>query len=293
LADIAVHTGHEAGHGTGHDSHDAGHGAHVTSTGLSNNELAMWLFLGSECLLFGGLISTYMLYRGRSEGGPGPNQIFDIPLTSVSSFVLLMSSLTMVLAVSAAQNRDMAKSKMWMSVTALLGATFVGGQVFEFTEFYRQGLGYTTSLFGSSFYTLTGFHGVHVSIGIIMLMALIGMLRSDKVPGDKAEVVELIGLYVGNMREPHAKVRMAEVVAHLDETRFAWVGSTADDSVFYYRIHSPVILIEFDHQKPAGLRALSKDQAPNKEHVHVVIRTPNGNDYGKDLLRQHYAMHKH
>ena len=175
MADTAVHAVDHA-----HDDHGA-HGAHVTSTGLSNNKLAMWLFLGSECLLFGGLISTYMLYRGRSEGGPGPNQIFDIPLTSVSSFVLLMSSLTMVLAVSAAQARDMKQARTWISVTALLGATFVGGQVFEFTEFYRKGLGYTTSLFGSSFYTLTGFHGVHVTVGIIMLMALVGMLKLENV----------------------------------------------------------------------------------------------------------------
>jgi hypothetical protein len=128
----------------------------VTSTGLSNNKLAMWLFLGSECLLFGGLISTYMLYRGRHSGNLGPDQIYDIPFTSVSSFVLLMSSLTMVLAVSAAAENDDRKTNLWLSVTALLGATFVGGQVYEFTSFYREGLGFTTSLFGSSFYTLTG-----------------------------------------------------------------------------------------------------------------------------------------
>ncbi len=183
-----------AEHGTSHDDH--GHGGHGhTSTGLSNNKLAMWLFLGSECLLFGGLISTYMLYRGRHVKGPGPDQVFSIPYTSVSSFVLLMSSLTMVLAVAEAQKKNIDKAKLWMTVTAVLGATFVGGQIFEFTEFYRKGLGYTTSLFGSSFYTLTGFHGVHVTVGIIMLMAVVGMLRVDKVPGDKAEVIELVGLY--------------------------------------------------------------------------------------------------
>ncbi|MBU6317474.1 MAG: cytochrome c oxidase subunit 3, partial [Acidobacteria bacterium] len=153
MADIAVHD-------VDHASHDSGHGGHASSTGLSNNKLAMWLFLGSECLLFGGLISTYMLYRGRSEGGPGPNQIFDIPLTSVSSFILLMSSLTMVLAVNAAKRNDNRNTNLWLTITALLGSLFVGGQVYEFTAFYQEGLGYTTSLFGSSFYTLTGFHGV-------------------------------------------------------------------------------------------------------------------------------------
>ena len=99
------------------------------------------MFLGSECLLFGGLISTYMLYKGRVNAGPQPDQIFDIPFTSVSSFVLLMSSLTMVLAVSAAQRKDERNMNLWLVITALLGATFVGGQVYEFTAFYREGLG--------------------------------------------------------------------------------------------------------------------------------------------------------
>jgi cytochrome c oxidase subunit 3/cytochrome o ubiquinol oxidase subunit 3 len=171
------------------------HPALGSTTGLSNNKMAMWLFLGSECLLFGGLISTYMLYRGRHSGSLGPDQIYDIPFTSVSSFVLLMSSLTMVLAVSAANRRDDRNTKVWLTITALLGATFVGGQAYEFTTFYREGLGYTTSLFSSSFYTLTGFHGVHVSVGIIMLLSLTLMIRSNRVTGRKPEVVELIGLY--------------------------------------------------------------------------------------------------
>ena len=195
MADIALHTGHEAGHDTGHGSHDAGHGAHATSTGLSNNKLAMWLFLGSECLLFGGLISTYMLYRGRHGSGPGPSQLFDIPLTSVSSFVLLMSSLTMVLAVNSAKRHDDRNTNLWLTATAVLGSLFVGGQVYEFTSFYKEGLGFTSSLFGSSLYTLTGFHGVHVTLGIIMLLTLVGIINRNKVTGDKAEVVELVGLY--------------------------------------------------------------------------------------------------
>ena len=155
----------------------------------------MWLFLGSECLLFGGLISTYMIYRGRVGEGPRPGNVFDIPFTSVSSFVLLMSSLTMVLAVTAAQRNDDSKTNLWLTVTALLGATFVGGQVYEFTAFYNEGLGFTTSLFGSSFYTLTGFHGVHVTVGIIMLLALVAINKRSRVPGSKSETVEMIGLY--------------------------------------------------------------------------------------------------
>jgi len=187
VADTAVH---DTVDDHGHDDH-----AHATSTGLSNNKLAMWLFLGSECLLFGGLISTYMLYRGRHTAEGGPDQYWDIPFTSASSFVLLMSSLTMVLAVSAAQRKDDRNTNLWLTVTAILGSLFVAGQVYEFTAFYREGLGYTTSLFSSSFYTLTGFHGVHVSVGVIMLLASVGMIMKNRIPGDKAEVVEMVGLY--------------------------------------------------------------------------------------------------
>ncbi len=108
----------------------------------------------------------------------------------------------------------------------------------------------------------------------------------------KQQMLSLIGLFVSNMKEPHAKVRMSEVAAHLDDTWLAWIGGSGPDAVFYFRIHSPVILVEFDHQRPAGLRRLLGDQ-PVREHVHVVVRTPNGNDYGKDLLRQHYEKHRH
>jgi heme/copper-type cytochrome/quinol oxidase subunit 3 len=194
MADVTVaHTAPD-----GHDDRvDDGsdHGAHATTTGLSNNKLAMWMFLGSECLLFGGLISTYMLYRGRHSENLGPDQVWDIPFTSASSFVLLMSSLTMVLAVTAARRRDDRNTRIWLTVTALLGSLFVAGQVYEFTTFYREGLGFTTSLFSSSFYTLTGFHGVHVSVGVIMLLATVGMILKNRIPGDKAEVVEMVGLY--------------------------------------------------------------------------------------------------
>ena len=114
-----------------HDAYDT----HGTATGVTNAKLAMWLFLGSECLLFGGLISTYMLYRGRHTGSPGPAQLWDIPLTSVSSFVLLMSSLTMVLALAAIQRGDHRRFRVWILATALFGMIFISGQIYEFTEF--------------------------------------------------------------------------------------------------------------------------------------------------------------
>jgi hypothetical protein len=109
----------------------------------------------------------------------------------------------------------------------------------------------------------------------------------------KARLLELAGLFVGNLRDEHAGVRMREVAAHLDETWFAWAGGTSDDAVFYYRIHSPVILIEFDHQLPVGATKLFPRGRPTRAHIHTVVRTPNGNDYGKDLVRQHLAAHPH
>ena len=182
----------DAGHGAG--SHDD-HSTHVTNTGISNEKLAMWTFLGSECLLFGALISTYLLYKGRSVSGPSPEDVFDIPYTSASSFMLLMSSLTMVLALAAIQRGDLRNLRTWLLGTATLGGLFIAGQVYEFTSFYREGLSLSTNLFGSSFFVLTGFHGVHVSLGIVMLLSLFSLSLRGKLGTEKAEVVELAGLY--------------------------------------------------------------------------------------------------
>ena len=168
---------------------------HRTATGLSNTKLAMWVYLGSDCLLFGSLISTYLLLRHRSINGPQPHEVFDIPFTSVSSFVLLMSSLTMALGVAAIGRGEIQRSRVWLATTAMLGATFIGGQVYEFTTFYREGLGYTTNIFGSAFYTLTGFHGVHVSVGIVMLLSLLVVSLRGNLGHDKAHTVEVVGLY--------------------------------------------------------------------------------------------------
>jgi cytochrome c oxidase subunit 3/cytochrome o ubiquinol oxidase subunit 3 len=175
----------------------AAHGptAHATSTGLSNEKLGMWVFLGSDCLLFGALISTYLLLRNRGEGGPRAEEIFDIPFTSVTTFVLLMSSMTMAMAVGAAHRGELRRSRTWLATTALLGSFFIAGQVTEFTAFVNEGLGYTTNVFGSAFYTLTGFHGVHVSVGIIFLVTLVVMSLRGNLGQDRAETVEIFGLY--------------------------------------------------------------------------------------------------
>jgi heme/copper-type cytochrome/quinol oxidase subunit 3 len=177
-----------------HDEH-AGHDPHATSTGLSNEKLGMWVFLSSDCLLFGALISTYLLLHKRSVSGPTPETIYDIPFTSVSSFVLLMSSLTMVLAVSALTRGDERRNRLWLLTTALLGTIFIGGQIYEFTSFVKEGLGFTTNIFGSAFFTLTGFHGAHVTVGILMLLSLVGMSLRGNLGRERAETVEIIGLY--------------------------------------------------------------------------------------------------
>ena len=172
-------------------------GEHYTSTGLDNVKMGVWAFLGSECLFFGSLISTYLLYRNRVVGdSPTPSEIYDIPYTSVSSFVLLMSSLTMVLALAAIQRGDHRGLRTWLLATALLGMIFIGGQVYEFTAFVEEGLKLSSSTFGSSFFVMTGFHGAHVTVGIFMLLGLFGMSafgRLDAVDGPRR--VELVGLY--------------------------------------------------------------------------------------------------
>lgn len=117
-----------------------------------------------------------------------------------------------------------------------------------------------------------------------------GLPASSLSNAQKDQLMEVIALYVNNMKEGHAGIKLEEVRAHLDETYFAWLGEVDDVSPFYYRIHSPVILIEFDHQGPIALDG--SRQVPTRRHIHTVVRTPNGNDYGKDLLRQHYEAHK-
>ena len=177
-------------------SHAPAATAHLeTSTGLDNRKLLMWLFLGSECLFFGSLISAYLLYRDRSTSGPYPEDLFDIPFTSVSAFQLLMSSVTMVLALAAIQRGNVRGMQIWLLATAILGLLFVSGQAYEFTEFYHHGLRLDTNLFGTTFFVLTGFHGAHVTIGVLILMSLfVGSLQGRIQQKDSLNI-ELAGLY--------------------------------------------------------------------------------------------------
>jgi heme/copper-type cytochrome/quinol oxidase subunit 3 len=146
-------------------------------------------------MFFGSLISTYLVYRGRSVQGPTPHEILDIPVTSVSTFVLLMSSLAMVLALAGIQRGDMRRFRLWIGATAALGLVFLGFQVYEFSTFSHEGLTLQTNLFGSTFFTLTGFHGAHVTVGVIWLLSLLGFSLAGRLGPEHALRVEIAGLY--------------------------------------------------------------------------------------------------
>ena len=167
----------------------------ATTTGLDHRKLLMWAFLASECLFFGSLISTYLIYRGKSLVGPYPHEVFNIPYTSISAFVLLMSSLTMVLALAALRRGDHRGLRIWLMATALLGIVFLGGQTFEFTVFYREGVSLSGNLFGTTFFVLTGFHGAHVTVGVIILLSFWMMSMRGKLSQGQNLNVELAGLY--------------------------------------------------------------------------------------------------
>jgi heme/copper-type cytochrome/quinol oxidase subunit 3 len=176
-------------------AHAEAHEPHHTSTGLNSRKMVFWAFLGSECMFFGSLIATYLVYKGRDTVGPHPHEILNIPFTSVSAFVLLMSSLTMVLALAAVQRGDNKGLRIWLAATAVLGMMFIGGQVYEFSHFVREGLKLQTNLFGCSFFVLTGFHGTHVTVGVIWLWTLFVQASRGKVPMEKSLDVEIAGLY--------------------------------------------------------------------------------------------------
>lgn len=136
----------------------------------------MWTFLGSECMFFGSLIATFLVYRNQSTTGPFPDEIIDVPITTVSTFVLLMSSLAMVLALNAVQRNQANLGRFWILMTAALGTAFLGFQAFEFTEFFNEGLTPRVNLFGTTFFVLTGFHGAHVTVGVIWLLVISGVI---------------------------------------------------------------------------------------------------------------------
>ena len=165
------------------------------STPLADRKLLMWIFLASDCMFFAALIGTYLVYNGRSLVGPFPTDILDIPLTTVSTFVLLMSSFLMVLALHAIRLGDIPKFRLWTLGVAFFGAIFLGFQVYEFRHFVHEGLTLQQNLFGSTFFTLTGTHGVHVTIGVLWLLSLLILSYARPMTAQDALSVEIAGLY--------------------------------------------------------------------------------------------------
>src|SRR5260370_27833143 len=169
--------------------------AHRTSMGIDNRKMAFWAFIGSECVLFGSLMSTYLVYKGKSVVGPCPHDILGIPLASGSTFDLLMSSLMMVLALAAVERGDMRWGKIWLFSTAVLGLVFLGAQVMEFTEFVHKGLTLSTNLFGCTFFVLTGTHGAHVAVGVLWLLTLWVRALQGKLGPTTLPTSDVTGLY--------------------------------------------------------------------------------------------------
>jgi len=169
---------------------------HHTTTGVDNRKMLMWVFLASECLFFGTLICGYLILKGQSLVGPLPEDVFDIVLTSASTFILLMSSLSMVLAVYAVQHGRQGMLKAMLLLTIVMGLIFLGGQVYEFRHFNHLGLGLGQNQFSASFYVLTGFHGLHVAVGVFYLISLlIGTTRRNGLGKDGVLWVDTAGLY--------------------------------------------------------------------------------------------------
>ena len=215
--DQVLEHGH-GGHDAAHDDH--AHEPHYTSMGLNSVKFLMWSFIASECMLFGTLIASFLAYLNKKTqleaigldqlglhtfpvwNGPLPHEVYDIPYTSVSAFVLLLSSLTMVLALAAAQANNQRQLRIWLVATALLGLVFLGGQFFEFTTFRSGGhhgpdhaVWLDTNQFGSTFFLLTGFHGAHVTVGAVWLLSLWMYSLRKGIPPQKSLLVEIAGLY--------------------------------------------------------------------------------------------------
>jgi cytochrome c oxidase subunit III len=171
-------------------------------TGLESldvRKMGMWAFLGSECVFFGALITTFFVFRplilAGASGEPHPREVLGIAFTGLLAFILVTSSLTMVLAINAVQHNRTRAGSLWILATAFLGTCFLAGQSYEFTKLAQEGLTLTSGVFGQSFLTLTGFHGTHVFIGVIWLLScLVRALRGGFNAGNFMGL-EIAGLY--------------------------------------------------------------------------------------------------
>jgi len=173
----------------------AQHEIEPTSLGVDNRKLAIWTFIASEVMFFTGLIVTYMVMRGRSVSGPYPADVLSVPVVAVNTFVLLASSFTMVTALSAIQQGDVGRMRRFLVATAVLGLIFLSGQAYEFTSLGLDGASLSGNLFGATFFTLTGFHGMHVFVGVIWIAFVLARAFRGGVTQDNHLAVELVGLY--------------------------------------------------------------------------------------------------
>jgi heme/copper-type cytochrome/quinol oxidase subunit 3 len=167
---------------------------HQAAEGLDLRKLAMWVFLSSEVIFFTALIATFLVYKDKSLSGPG-QEILNIPLTGINTFILIVSSLTMVLALDAATHDQQGQLNLWLLGTIALGATFLGIQGYEYVKLWQEGLTPGVNLFGSAFFTLTGFHGTHVLVGVIMLLGLLLKALTGGFGSKHYLPIELVGLY--------------------------------------------------------------------------------------------------
>ncbi len=190
-----VSVAHGHGNTSAHDAHhDEGHSEH-RSTPVDDKKILMWAFLASDCMFFGSLIVTYLVYKGRSLVGPYPIDVLDIPLTTVSTFVLLMSSFLMVLALDSLKHNDIPKFRLWTAGVCLFGSIFLGFQVYEFSHFVDLGLTLQQNLFGTTFFTLTGTHGIHVTLGVVWLLSFLITSYVRPMTSKDAVYLEVAGLY--------------------------------------------------------------------------------------------------
>ena len=160
---------------------------------VNTPKLGMWIFLASEVMFFSALIAAFLMYRLR--GPADANHVLNIPLTAFNTFVLLTSSMTVVLALAAAQRNDQAKLRLWLLISLLFGGTFLSVQMIEYFKLFEEGLTINSNMFGTIFFTLTGFHGTHVFIGLLWLVGIIVQAFRGRFSASYNMSLEIFGLY--------------------------------------------------------------------------------------------------
>lgn len=184
-------------HAPAHNSHAGlltSHGS-VLQTQISNGKIAMWLFLASEVMFFTGLIGAYIVLRFNQGEWPDPTKALNVPLTALNTFLLICSSVILVWGLQHYQMGNRSKGNWGMFLTFFIGAIFVGVQAYEYYELYSLGMTPFVNVFGSCFYAMTGFHGLHVLVGVIAMFALWIMGLCGKFGPNNYAAVELTGLY--------------------------------------------------------------------------------------------------